>query len=154
MYWATFWAGSGYILGDFFTNPSFNTVPDWNGCLAFCILRLGFAPKPALVSETFVASLQHASAENVGSSETIKLSRAGLPDFTPEKPGKYTKNYNKIYKMAIKYTKWQLNRPKGHKLYQHMSLDTLKFTQIVILCLKIYHLATICAFVQQNRNIF
>jgi hypothetical protein len=52
-------------------------------------------------------------------------------------------NGRKIYQMAIKYTKWQLNRPNGHKIYQHLSLqDTAKFTQIGIFGLKIYHVAT------------
>jgi predicted secreted protein len=46
--------------------------------------------------------------------------------------------------MATKYTKWQLNRPKGHKIYQHLPLqDPPKFTQIGIFGLKIWHLATL-----------
>jgi hypothetical protein len=36
------------------------------------------------------------------------------------------------------------NRPSGHKIYQHLPLqDPPKFTQIGILGLKIYHLATL-----------
>jgi hypothetical protein len=39
----------------------------------------------------------------------------------------------------IQYAKWQYNRPNGHKIYQHLSLqDTQNFTQIVIFGLKIY----------------
>jgi hypothetical protein len=33
--------------------------------------------------------------------------------------------------MAIKYFQWPLNRPNGHKIYQHFPLqDPPKFTQI------------------------
>jgi hypothetical protein len=46
--------------------------------------------------------------------------------------------------MAIRYTKWQLHRPNGHKICQHLSLrDTTKFTQNGIFGVKIYHLATL-----------
>jgi hypothetical protein len=39
---------------------------------------------------------------------------------------------------------WPQNRPNGHKIYQHLQLqDPQKFTQIGILGLKIYHLATL-----------
>jgi hypothetical protein len=34
---------------------------------------------------------------------------------------KYTKSH-KIYQMATKYTKWQYNRPNGHKMYKHLSI--------------------------------
>jgi hypothetical protein len=44
----------------------------------------------------------------------------------------------------MKCTKWQLNRPNDHKIYQHLSLqDTPKFIQIGIFVFKIYRLATL-----------
>jgi hypothetical protein len=37
----------------------------------------------------------------------------------------------------------EINRPDGHKIYQHLSLkDTPKFTQIGIFGLKIFHLCS------------
>jgi predicted secreted protein len=70
-----------------------------------------------------------------------------LPDFSLRnipKTGGNVQNNHKIFKMATKYTKWQLNRPKGHKIYQHLPLqDPPKFTQIGIFGLKIWHLATL-----------
>jgi hypothetical protein len=54
-----------------------------------------------------------------------------------------------MYQIAIKYTKWQQNGPKGQKIYQHLSLqDIPKFTQMVFFVLKIYHLATL---LKRNR---
>jgi hypothetical protein len=51
---------------------------------------------------------------------------------------------HKTCQNAIQYTKWQQNRPKGHKRYQHLSMqDTPKLTQIWNFCLKMYHLATL-----------
>jgi hypothetical protein len=60
------------------------------------------------------------------------------------KAGKICQNGHWIYQMVIKYSKWKWNRPNGHKIYQHISLqDTRKFTQIGIFGLKICHLATL-----------
>jgi hypothetical protein len=43
-----------------------------------------------------------------------------------------------------KITKWPLNIPNGHKIYQHFPFQGLpKFTQIFIFGLQIYHLATL-----------
>jgi hypothetical protein len=45
--------------------------------------------------------------------------------------GKNIKNDNKLYQTAINYTKWPLNIPNGHKIYQHLPFKgPLKFTQI------------------------
>jgi hypothetical protein len=44
---------------------------------------------------------------------------------------KIHQNCHKIYQRGIKYSKGQWNRPNGHKIYQHLSLqDTPQFTQI------------------------
>jgi hypothetical protein len=49
-----------------------------------------------------------------------------------------------MYQMVIKYTKWPLNVRNNHKLYQYFPLQgPHTFTQIWILGLKIYHLATL-----------
>jgi hypothetical protein len=48
--------------------------------------------------------------------------------------------------MTVKYSKWQLKIPKGHKIYQSLPLyHPPKFTQIGEFGLKIYHLATLPA---------
>jgi hypothetical protein len=73
---------------------------------------------------------------------------SGLPDFSWYNIPKR----GKIYQSTTKYTKWTQNMytkwtehlPNGHKIYQHLPLqDPPKFTQIGILGLKIYHLATL-----------
>jgi hypothetical protein len=65
---------------------------------------------------------------------------AGLPDFSrynKPKTGKYIPNDHKIYRMAVKWTKWP-------KIYQYLPLqDPPKFTLFGIFHLKIYHLATL-----------
>jgi capsular polysaccharide biosynthesis protein len=60
------------------------------------------------------------------------------------KTGKrYTKE-PKMYQMAIHLYNLAVNRQHDHKKYQHLPLqDLLKFTQIGIFGLKIYHLATL-----------
>jgi hypothetical protein len=43
-----------------------------------------------------------------------------------------------------KNTKWPSGKPNGHKIYQHLPFeDRIKFTQVGIFGLKIYHLATL-----------
>jgi hypothetical protein len=63
---------------------------------------------------------------------------AGLPDFLLIKYFQNMVKYTKFtlnYQMAIKYTKWPIYTPHGHKMYQHFSLqDTPKFTQSRIFC--------------------
>jgi hypothetical protein len=50
----------------------------------------------------------------------------GLPDFSRYKIPKW----GKIYQMAIYYSQYQKNRPKGHKIYQDFPLqDPPKVTQ-------------------------
>jgi hypothetical protein len=73
---------------------------------------------------------------------------------------KYTKwpqnipNSHKIYQMATTFTKWPYFIPNGHKIYQHFPhKDPLKFTQIVIFGLKIYHLATLLSSFLKNSDI-
>jgi hypothetical protein len=77
----------------------------------------------------------------LANSEVVGLApRSGLPDF-------FWYDIPKLHnctKIATKYTKWPQNRPYGHKLYQHLSLqDTPKFTPIGIFGLKTYHPATL-----------
>jgi hypothetical protein len=56
--------------------------------------------------------------------------------------------------MATKYTKWPKNRPNGYKMYQQRPLqEPLKFSQIGIFGLKIYHLATLVSALRLNRFI-
>jgi hypothetical protein len=46
--------------------------------------------------------------------------------------------------MTIKYNQWPNNIPNGYKIYQTFPYqDPPKFTQILFLGLKIYHLATL-----------
>jgi hypothetical protein len=62
-----------------------------------------------------------------------------LPDFSLRnipKTGGNVQNNHKIYKMATKYTKWQLNRPKGHKIYQHLPLQVQNLRKLVFLVWK------------------
>jgi hypothetical protein len=48
------------------------------------------------------------------------------------------------YQKAIQYTKWPKYMPNGHKIYPHFPFQgPPKFTQMWILGLKIYHLATL-----------
>jgi hypothetical protein len=58
--------------------------------------------------------------------------------------GKNVTNYLKLYEMALNYTKWTLNIPNCHKIYQHLPFKgPPKFTQICIFGLKTNHLATL-----------
>jgi hypothetical protein len=80
-------------------------------------------------------------------------SETGLPDFSWYNIPKQFK----INQITRKYTKWPqntlnghkiyqivVNRPKFHKIYQHLPLqDPPKFTPIAIFGLKICHLATL-----------
>jgi hypothetical protein len=55
-----------------------------------------------------------------------------------------TPKWGNVYQMAIKYTNWPWNRPNGHKIYQHLSLQhPPKLTRIGIFGLKMNHLATL-----------
>jgi hypothetical protein len=74
------------------------------------------------------------------------LNKTGLPDFywyNIPKLGKINQITIKyIYQMATKYTKCQQDRSNGHKIYQNLPLQIpQKFTQIIIICFKICHLA-------------
>jgi hypothetical protein len=52
--------------------------------------------------------------------------------------GKNMTNDHKLYQTAINYTKWLLNIPNGHKIYQHLQFKgPPKFTQMGIFGLKI-----------------
>jgi hypothetical protein len=58
--------------------------------------------------------------------------------------GKNVTNNLKLYEIALNYTKWTLNIPNGHKIYQHLPFKgPPKFTQICIFGLKTNHLATL-----------
>jgi hypothetical protein len=60
------------------------------------------------------------------------------------KTGKIYQNSNKMYQMAIRYTKWLSNIPNDHKIYQQFPFQgPPKYTQIWIFGLKTYHLATL-----------
>jgi hypothetical protein len=64
-------------------------------------------------------------------------------------------NYLKICQKAVKYDRWPLNRPNGHKIYQHVpSQDRPKFTQIVIFGLKTNHLATQSTILSSEKYFF
>jgi hypothetical protein len=59
-------------------------------------------------------------------------------------------NDQRLYQLAINYTKWPQNIPNGHKIYEHFPFQgPPKFTQIGILGMKINHLATLLDFVLQ-----
>jgi hypothetical protein len=60
------------------------------------------------------------------------------------KTGKTIPNYHKLYHMAINYIKLMSNRPNGQSIYQYFPFqNSPKFTQIGILGLKTYYLATL-----------
>jgi hypothetical protein len=72
--------------------------------------------------------------------------RSGVPDFSWLKHTKTGKNIPKWPQFLpnIYVRNGNIIRTNGHKIYQHLSLqDTPNFAQIVILGLKIYHLATL-----------
>jgi hypothetical protein len=76
------------------------------------------------------------------------VSQAGLPDFSTYNIPKRVKCHKTVEnistKKAIKYVKWLENRPNGHKIYQHLSLqDPPKLTQNGIFGSKRNHLATL-----------
>jgi hypothetical protein len=80
---------------------------------------------------------------------------SGLPDFywyvipepeqsIPNDHKIHIPNGQQIFKMAKKYTKWPTNIQNGQKICQHNSLQRPRnYTQIGILGLKIFHLATL-----------
>jgi hypothetical protein len=49
-----------------------------------------------------------------------------------------------VYQTVVSHTKWLLNVPNGHKIFQQcLSQGPPKHTQIWIFCLRIYHLAAL-----------
>jgi hypothetical protein len=63
-------------------------------------------------------------------------------------------NYNIIYQMVIKYPKYRVTIPNGHKICQHFPIkDPPKFTKIGIFGLEINHLATLERSTNKNRQL-